>query len=168
MNLLATIRKHTTAWANIALSTFVIAWLSMIIAPCMMAMDMGSDSLPMEAQSSQRVMDDYSASDQLEKTSFPDCPHCPPSDTELPCENSDPDCSYVDNSDYDNLVTQTEYTNKLQNNSLDSFDFPPVILSSALVTCLKPTLKPTRSIKQHAKPLSSGVPLNVLYCVYLI
>ncbi len=56
-------------WGRRVLSLFVVAWISAVMQPCLMAMEMDTpDELTMSAA--------HSLSDHVEEHS---CPHCPPS-----------------------------------------------------------------------------------------
>lgn len=62
-------RAGQTTWGRRVLSVFVVAWISAVMQPCLMAMEMAApEEMTMAA--------DHSLSDHAEKHT---CPHCPPS-----------------------------------------------------------------------------------------
>ena len=192
MNTLATIRNHLSTWASSVLSLFVIAWLSMIILPCTMAMDSPPDhvftdmqSTEIETQnnhsehghdghfqdnqaSNEHAVDNHDASDHshAQSNSAHDCPRCLPEGNEQHCGADDVNCSSLDN--YDNRVNQTKLNDNQQNNSVDDYELSPVLFDGAPTVRLSTLTTSSRCFNSLHKPLSSGTPLNVLYCVYLI
>ncbi|MBT8141780.1 MAG: hypothetical protein KJO88_05405 [Gammaproteobacteria bacterium] len=182
MNTLATIRNHLSTWASSVLSLFVIAWLSMIILPCTMAMDSPSDHVFTDMQSTEietqynhsehghdgHSQDNHDATGNMhaQSDSTHDCPRCLPDGNEQHCGADDVNCSSLDN--YDNRVNQKKLDDNQQNNSVDDYELSLVIFDSALSVRLSTLKISSRCFNSLDKPLSSGTPLNVLYCVYLI
>lgn len=172
MTSLASIRKQINTWANSALSVFIVAWLSLIIAPCMMAMDAPTEHMAMDSHSSHMSMVDQSASDESQEVSDKesccddDCPRSIPQDMDMSCQTNDLNCSDFDN--YFTQIDQTKVKNNTSNNSLDDFELSPIVFNTIAVDDFRLLNESIRSISPLPKPLLSGTPINVRYCVYLI
>ena len=83
MNVLHRIRRNSGRLARVNLALFALVWLSIVVAPCAMALQAG-------AQMSEH-----------------DCPHCPP----RPCHEVTPqDCDETDSLDSLRVVDKTETT----------------------------------------------------------
>lgn len=81
MNVLHRIRRRSSGLSRASLALFALVWLSIVIAPCAMAMQI---DVPAPAH---------------------DCPHCPPQ----PCHELEPqDCDAPDSLDSLRLVDKTE------------------------------------------------------------
>ena len=182
MNLLTSIRKNINTWANTSLSVFIVAWLSLIIAPCMMAMGAPAKHMAMENSSthmsmhaeteeSQDINSDVTPDDNDKKSCCDD--DCPrkmsqdiPQEMDISCHSNDLDCTTIDN--YLTQVDQPKHKNKLANNSLDDFNSPTAIVNTQLTDELSPLDEPAQNTRLTYTPHYSGTALNDLYCVYLI
>ncbi|HKL54225.1 MAG TPA: hypothetical protein VJ902_09710 [Wenzhouxiangellaceae bacterium] len=81
MNILHRIRRRSGGLSRVNLALFALVWLSIVVAPCAMAMQV---DVPAPAH---------------------DCPHCPPQ----PCHETEPqDCDAPDSLDSLRLVDKTE------------------------------------------------------------
>jgi len=87
VTVLTTLRKRKNRGARAALGGFVVVWLSMMLQPCLMGMELSSDH---------------------------DCPHCPPQTAEHPCDTArdsiSEKCSFVDGYDYDGRLSSFKHS----------------------------------------------------------
>ena len=181
MNFLARIRQNISTWANTSLSVFIVAWLSLIIAPCMMAMGTPAEQLSMENSSthmSMQVENEESQdvnSDENDKKSCCD-DDCPMSQTmaldtvqDTTCQANSLDCTSIDK--YITQVDQPKLKNDLANNSnhtLDDFEFPTAVFNTFKAGEINPFDETASSTYLPYTPHFSGMALNDLYGVYLI
>ncbi|MCH7854929.1 MAG: hypothetical protein IIB76_11435 [Proteobacteria bacterium] len=149
MKSLAVMQKRKAPLARNVLGLFIVVWLNMALQPCAMAFGGAGDH---------------------------DCTHCPPTHSgELaahsahdmehaapvtaPCETSASQCALVDDFNYDGRSAKVK----------DAPSDVPV----AIVPSSSGILTESRSIRysvlgERSCLPSSLLPLNVLYCVYLI
>jgi len=86
MNFLHRIRRGSSGLSRVNLALFALVWLSIVVAPCAMAMQVDV------------------------RAPAHDCPHCPPQ----PCHEMEPqDCDAPDSLDSLRLVDKTETINLL-------------------------------------------------------
>ncbi len=83
--MLTATRQTARPTLSTALALFVVVWLNMALAPCLMAQEIGAE------------------------TTVP-CPHCPPAD-DPPCHEPAPTrCGYIDDYDHDGRIALAEDT----------------------------------------------------------
>lgn len=81
LNLMHTIRRRRTRTVSSVLGAFVLVWASMMLQPCLMAMDLS----PVDH-----------------------CPHCPQQDIQPPCHESESACTFIDSIDYDGRTASVD------------------------------------------------------------
>ena len=185
MNFLTNIRKNINTWANTSLSVFIVAWLSLIIAPCMMAMGTPAEQLSMENSSTHMSMQAETEdsqnvdSDENHKKSCCD-DDCPMSQTrsqdmaqdivqDTTCQANNLDCTSINK--YITQVDQPKLKNDLANNSnhtLDDFEFSTAVFNTFKAGEINPFDETASSTYLPYTPHFSGMSLNDLYGVYLI
>ena len=148
LTLLSKMRAGQTTWGRRVLSAFVVAWISAVMQPCLMAMEISApDDVTISAE--------HSLSDHAEKHS---CPHCPPS-------SSHADQMSVQSADCGELpdYNQGDRFSKLE---LDK-TWLPVFASEAYVHAL-----PVPADRLFEREISNSTypgdpPLNLKNCVFL-
>ena len=148
LTLLSKMRAGQTIWGRRVLSAFVVAWISAVMQPCLMAMEMPApDRLTMAAE--------HSLSEHAEKHT---CPHCPPS-------SSHADQMSVQSADCGELPNykQGDRFSKLE---LDKI-WLPVFASAAYVHALPVPADVLSACEISNSTYPGDPPLNLKNCVFL-
>ena len=159
---LNTIRTHRNTWGRLILSVFVVSWMSVLLQPCLMAMESAEATTPvMESGYIDHAMHH---GDTATQGAVADCDHCPPpacaaamscgAEMSSACQ---PDVQCSLDSRRDKLVLKDV-----------QFDLQPGIAPTVAATPFADQFFALPDIRVAAFKPGYQSPLHLLNCVYLI
>ena len=154
---LSTIRANKSAWGRLILSVFVVVWMSAALQPCLMAMEMSPSE---EIATSGHANHDSMQVDSGD-SAIPTCQHCPPS-----MSGVDRHCPTLEMSGCD-LLPDIKQSDRIPKLDVDDACFVAIVSDTSSFNPGQSYVPPF-SCDSVRPNYSSGPPLNLKHCVFLI
>ena len=159
---LNTLRTHRHTWGRFVLSLFVVSWLSVLLQPCLMAMEPGADA-PMAMASGHSAHASH-AVDEASPDADADCGHCPPAACEVAMS-----CDVEMSSECQPDAQCSLDSRRAKLNLKDvQYDLQPDIVATIATTTFAGHKTVPPGIRVTAFAPGYQAPLNLLHCIYLI
>jgi hypothetical protein len=153
---------HTGTWGRLILSVFVVSWMSVLLQPCLMAMESADATAP--TMESGYINHAKHHGDAATPGTDADCDHCPPAACEAAMS-----CG-AEMSSACELDVRCSLDNRRSKLVLKDvrFDLQPGIASTVIAAPLAEHYFASPRIRIAALKPGYQPPLNLLNCVYLI